>query len=203
MRHFRTLLLAVVVLLSAVPMVHAQSAERAAAEIRQMLTERDQQIKAILEGDTKNFSEAQRERLKTLINSVIDFRAMGKQALGPYWSDLSAKQQDEFVAVFRDIVRAQSLADLEVYNSKVTYDTIEVVGDSAFVRTITEYKNTRTPVNYILRRSDGTWRAEDIILDGVSTAEGYARSFQTMIRKRSYDFLMKRLRAKREAVASR
>jgi phospholipid transport system substrate-binding protein len=170
-------------------------------EIRTMLENRDQQIKEILRG-TDDYTTEQREELKTLINGVIDFRAMGQVALGPFWEDLSEAEQGEFIDVFRDIVRAQSLSDLEVYNSRVTFDEITVEGDSAYVRTTTEYQGTKTPVEYILEREGDEWLAEDIVVDGVSTAEGYARSFQTVVRKRGFDALMTSLKKKREQVQS-
>jgi len=106
------------------------------------------------------------------------------------------------VDVFRDIVRAQSLADLEVYNSRVAYEDIKVDGDSAYVETLTEYEGTQTPVVYDLQKQDTTWVAQDIIVDGVSTAESYARSFQTVIRKRGFDALMTSLKKKRDKVTS-
>jgi len=167
-----------------------------------MLEDRDQEIKSILSGDT-DYSKEQRARLEELINGVIDFRAMGQTALGPHWDDLSAEQQTEFVDVFQDVVRAQSMSDLDVYNSKVTFDQINVQDDSAYVRTMTEYEGTRTPVEYVLKRRDGEWKAEDIIVDDVSTAEGYARSFQTVVRKRGFDALMKSLQKRRDKTARR
>jgi phospholipid transport system substrate-binding protein len=170
------------------------------AEIRQMLEERDQQIKSIL-GDNEDYTKERRARLKKLINGVIDFRVMGQTALGPHWDTLGTDRRDQFVEVFQDVVRAQSMSDLDVYNSKVTYDQITVQGDSAYVRTMTEYEGTRTPVEYILKRRNDEWKAEDIIVDEVSTAEGYARSFQTVVRKRGFDALMKSLREKREEIA--
>ncbi len=180
----------------------AQDQQSTQAEIRKMLEERDQEIKSILSGDT-DYSKEQRARLKELINGVIDFRAMGQTALGPHWDDLSAEQQTEFVDVFQDVVSAQSMSDLDVYNSKVTFDQINVQDDSAYVRTMTEYEGTRTPVEYVLKRRDGEWKAEDIIVDEVSTAEGYARSFQTVVRKRGFDALMKSLEKKRDETASK
>lgn len=165
-------------------------------EIQQMLEERDQEIKSILEGGGDYTSE-QRERLKELINGVIDFRIMAQTALGPHWDTLSTARRDTFVTVFRDVVRAQSMSDFDVYNSRVTFDQISVQDDSAFVRTTTEYEGTRTPVEYVLERREEEWRAEDIIVDEVSTAEGYARSFQSVIRKRGFDALMTSLERKR------
>ena len=174
----------------------AQGESATTDEIRQMLENRDQQIKSILKG-TDDYTAEQRAELKELINGVIDFRVMGQRALGSHWEDLSDKQRDKFVSVFRDVVRAQSMSDLGVYNSKVTYDQIEVHDDSAFVRTRTKYKGRTTPVEYVLERREGEWRAEDIILDGVSTAEGYARSFRPVVNQRGFETLMKSLRKKR------
>lgn len=180
----------------------ARAQDNVQQEIRQLLEQRDQQIKTILQGDT-SFTPQQREELKTLINGLIDFRAMGQRALGPFWADLSETQRTEFVDVFRTIVRSQSLADLEVYNSEVTYGAIDVRGDSAFVRTTTAYQGTAADVEYVLERQDETWLAEDIIIDEVSTAESYARSFQTVVRKRGFEALMNSLRKKRDQIAAR
>jgi phospholipid transport system substrate-binding protein len=166
-----------------------------------MLEERDQEIKSILKGDT-DYSQEQRARLKELINGVLDFRAMAQTALGPHWDTLSTDRRDRFVEVFRDVVRAQSMGDLDVYNSRVTYDQISVQDDSAYVRTMTEYEGTSTPVEYVLERRSDEWKAEDIIVDGVSTAEGYARSFQTVVRKRGFAALMTSLEKKRAEIAS-
>jgi len=197
-RLFASALIAAVLLLSVgVTPAQAQGESTTAAEIRQMLENRDQQIKSIL-GGTDDYTAEQRAELKELINGVIDFRVMGQRALGSHWDELAPKQRDDFVSVFSDVVRAQSMGDLGVYNSAVTYDQIEVQGDSAFARTQTRYEGRTTPVEYVLERREGEWRAEDIIVDGVSTAEGYARSFQTVVRQRGFDRLMESLRKKRE-----
>ncbi len=200
LRRSLSVLFTVLLLLSGgAPTAFGQGESATAAEIRQMLEQRDQEIKAIL-GETDDYTAEQRAQLKELVNGVIDFRVMGQRALGPHWEDLGEDQRDEFVSVFREVVRAQSMGDLGVYNSAVTYDQIDVQRDSAFVRTQTTYEGRTTAVEYVLERREDEWRAEDIIIDGVSTVEGYARSFQTVVRKRGFDSLMKSLRKKRDEV---
>lgn len=198
---FKTFWLGFFLFVLAAVAVQPAPAQDSEQDIRQMLEQRDRQIKDILQGDT-TFTEEQREELKTLINGLIDFRTMGQIALGPFWDDLTEAQREEFVEVFRDIVREQSLADLEVYNSEVTYDAITVEGDSAHVVTTTTYQGTSANVEYVLTLKDDTWLAEDIIVDDVSTAQSYARSFQNVIRKRGFDALMESLHKKREQVAA-
>ncbi|MCS3750857.1 MlaC/ttg2D family ABC transporter substrate-binding protein [Salinibacter ruber] len=198
-RSLSVLFTALLLLSGGAPTAFGQGASATAAEIRQMLEQRDQEIKSIL-GETDDYTAEQRAQLKELVNGVIDFRVMGQRALGPHWEDLGEDQRDEFVSVFREVVRAQSMGDLGVYNSAVTYDQIDVQRDSAFVRTQTTYEGRTTAVEYVLERREDEWRAEDIIIDGVSTVEGYARSFQTVVRKRGFDSLMKSLRKKRDEV---
>ncbi len=198
-RSLSVLFTALLLLSGGAPTAFGQGESATAAEIRQMLEQRDQEIKSIL-GETDDYTAEQRAQLKELVNGVIDFRVMGQRALGPHWEDLGEDQRDEFVSVFREVVRAQSMGDLGVYNSAVTYDQIDVQRDSAFVRTQTSYEGRTTAVEYVLERREDEWRAEDIIIDGVSTVEGYARSFQTVVRKRGFDSLMKSLRKKRDEV---
>lgn len=180
-------------------LVATVQAQGRAGEIRQMLEQRDREIKALL-GNKSTFTAQQREQLKTVINDNIDFEAMGRQALGPFWKDLTAQQRSRFVNVFSEIVRTQSLSNLDVYRAKVSYGKITVEGDSAHVMTTTVYKDTPTQVAYVLGLQDGEWRVQDIVLDRVSTADGYARSFQTVIRKKGFDALMTSLDKKLKQV---
>lgn len=176
-------------------------AQDRSAEVRQMLDQRDRQIKALL-GTRDTFTDAQREQLKAVINDNINFEAMGRHALGTYWNDLTPQQRKEFVDVFSGIVRNQSLSNLDVYRAQVTYDKINVHGDSAYVMTTTVYKNVPTKVDYVLGRKGQQWLLEDIVLDNVSTAEGYARSFQSVVRKRGFDALMTSLRKKLQSTTA-
>ncbi|GIV58822.1 MAG: ABC transporter substrate-binding protein [Rhodothermaceae bacterium] len=187
------LLLALVLL---APLALPARAQDRADEVRALLEQRDREIKALL-GDKETFTPEQRERLKDVINAGIDFAAMGRQALGRYWDELTPQQRAEFVEVFSDIVRAHSLSNLDAYRSKVVYDTITVEGDSAYVLTTTTYDDVTMKVAYVLGYHDGQWWVYDIILDDVSTVEGYARSFQALIRKKGFEVLMERLRERR------
>jgi len=175
----------------------AVRAQKTSAAIEQMLRERDAQIKKII-GTTDSLSDPQRETLKDVINGVIDFEAMSRSALGPHWKPLSPEERKEFVDVFADIVRSQSLSNLDVYRSTVTYDEISVDGDEAQVVTTTLYKDVPTKVEYDMVFRDDEWHITDIILDEVSTTQGYARSFQSVVRKKGFEALMASLVKRRD-----
>ncbi len=171
-------------------------AQKSPAEIRKMLQARDLEIKTIL-GDRDTFSAGQKETLKSVVNGIIDFETMGREALGPHWEPLTTEQRGRFVEVFSDIVRSQSLSNLDVYRAPVTYDEITVADNSARVITSTVYKDVPARVTYEMLYRQNGWFIADIILDDVSTTGGYSRSFQSVIRKKGFDALMTSLEKRR------
>ena len=171
-------------------------AQQSEQDIRSMLEGRDQDIKALVGDVEQEISAETKESLRTVINDVIDFQAMGEGALGRHWSRLTAEQQTEFIDTFSKIVRSQSLASLDVYRAEVSYGEIIVADNSATVVTSTIYKDIPTEVIYELRFTGAEWLATDIILDEVSTVRGYSRSFGSVIRKKGFDELMVKLRKK-------
>ena len=165
--------------------------------IETMLRTRDAEIKAII-GTNKTVSDTQRDRLRDVVNGVIDFEAMSRQALGTYWAELTPAQRTDFVDVFGEVVRAQSLADLDLYRARVTYGEVEVDGKNAVAHTTARSGDVDAAVDYALVRKGDAWHVTDIVIDGTSTVTGYANSFQGLMRKRGveagYTKLMQSLR---------
>ena len=177
---------AVIVSLLLTGAVFAQDSEQ---QIRNMLNERDTEIKELLGPEGTSYSQEQRDELKEIINGVIDFRSMAKYALEDTFNEISEERRDRFVDLFATVVRDQSLNRLEIYRADVEYDQIEVNGDSATVSTTAQLENVRTPVGYEMVKRDGEWIVTDFSIDGVSTAESYNTQFQNIIRQRGFDAL--------------
>ncbi len=168
----------------------AQNGEQ---EIRQMLDDRDDEIKELLGPKGTSYTQEQRDELKEIINGVIDFRSMAAYALDDTFDEISSEQRDKFVSLFSTIVRDQSLNRLDIYRAEVTYENISVDGNNARVQTIAQLENVRTPVHYDMERIDGQWMITDMEIDDVSTARSYHRQFQNIIRQRGFDALMESL----------
>lgn len=177
--------------LALLPLLPA-SAQRTPADVRALLESRDRQVKTVL-GTRTTFTPEQRTQLATLINGVIDFEEMGQRALGATWATLTPQQRTQFVDTFAEIVRNQSLADLAIYRAQVRYGDVTVNGNTALARTTTTYRNATARVDYALVWKGNTWRVTDISIDGVSTADGYARSFGQVVRQRGFPALMQAL----------
>lgn len=162
--------------------------------IRKMLEQRDQEIKDLLGPKGTDYTQAQREKLKNIINGIVDYKAMAQYALKDTYDSLSTDQRKEFIDLFSTIVRDQSLNKLDIYRAEVKYKNISVKGDTAVVTTTAILDNVRTPVIYHMHQQQGEWEITDMIIDDVSTAGSYRRSFQNVIRKKGYDKLLASLR---------
>lgn len=163
-----------------------------ADEIERMLRARDAEIKAIV-GTSGAIPDAKREQLRDVVNDVIDFEAMARQALGDFWNDLAPAQRTDFVRVFSEVVRAQSLADLGLYRARVTYGEVEVSGATALAYTTARSGDVDAAVDYALARKNGGWVITDIVIDGTSTVGGYATSFQRVMRRQGTEAGFERL----------
>ncbi len=170
------------------------TAQQTAEDIRTLLEERDEQIKELVGPEGTEYTDEQRQQLKEIINGVINFEAMAKEALEETYDTISTEKRTEFVDLFATIVRDQSLNKLDIYRAKVTYQDIQVEGDEARVETLAQLKNVRTPVNYEMEYQDGQWVIVDMEIDDVSTASSYNRQFQRIINQKGFEPLLESLR---------
>ena len=170
----------------------------AASDVRSLMESRDQQIKQLLGPEGTSYSSTQRDELKDIVNGIIDFTEMAKTALEVTYDTISVAERTEFVQLFSSIIRDQSLANLNIYRASVSYERIKGSNDSIYVETLAEWDNIRTPVHYIMSKSTGKWRIEDMSIDDVFTAASYNKQFQRIIRSRGFDYLMTTLRKRAE-----
>ena len=171
-------------------------AQKSEADVKQLLEDRDQEIKTILGPEGKEYSQDQRQKLKDVINGVIDYSAMARYALQDTYTEITPEQQDEFIDLFSTIIRDHSLNQLDIYRADVNYRSIDIDGNDAVVSTLATRKDIRKEVVYDLHYEDDNaeWVVTDFIIDDVSTADSYQRQFQNIIRKKGFDSLMETLR---------
>lgn len=172
------------------------SAQRDSTAIRNLLDQRDDELKELLGPKGTEYTDEKRQKLKDIINGVIDYSAMARHALQETYDTLTAEQREEFIDYFSTVIRDQSLNNLDIYRADVRYNTIQVHNDSALVRTMAILENVRTPVIYDMYFQDEReqWVITDITIDDVSTAGSYRRQFQNILRKRGYDYLLNTLK---------
>ena len=62
------------------------------------------------------------------------------------------------------------------------------------MRTALRSSKVEISMDYLLHGKDGTWRAYDLVVDGVSLVKNYHSQFEKIIRSSSYLELVHRLR---------
>lgn len=162
--------------------------------IKEMLESRDEEIKELIGPEGSEYTQEQRNRLKEIINGVIDFRSMAEFALGDTYNEISEEEREEFVDLFSTIIRDNSLNRLDIYRADVVYEEITVDGPEAHVKTTAQLEDVRTPVDYDMEKQGGEWVITDMAIDGVSTAGSYNRQYQNIIRRHGFDALLESLR---------
>ena len=145
------------------------------------------------------------ERLRQIrrhVNDAFDFREAAKLALGREWTARTPTEQNEFVAMFADLLERSYVWRVAGKASlgggvKVRYRDEHVTGDTATVDTeLMGRDGNEIQLAYRLVNRSGRWVVSDVVMDGVSTMQNYHAQFQRVVRESSYAQLASQLRAK-------
>ena len=75
----------------------------------------------------------------------------------------------------------------------------KIDGDYAVVNTkIITKRNVETPIEYRLLNKNDKWEVYDVVIEGVSLVNNYRNQFNKIIRRDSYEELVKRMKNKQE-----
>ena len=161
----------------------------------------DVEIQKVLQG-----ADASTAKLAARADDFVDFGELARRAMGAEWAKLNKKQQDDFSATMKGLLRA-SYAQKAVNEgrggaAKVEYGDEKVEGNEAVVNTRILVKQDTFPVIYKLYRPDakGTWRIYDVVTDDVSLVTTYNDQFRTVMAKKGFDGLLKSLKDKQESL---
>jgi phospholipid transport system substrate-binding protein len=141
------------------------------------------------------------EKLAAKVDDFVDFAELAKRALGKEWDKLSRKQQQEFSATMKGLLRA-SYAQKAIGqgSADIAYGDEQLKGNEASVATTLNVKKDKFPVVYKLYRTDskGAWRIFDVVTDDVSLVETYREQFRKLIASKGFEGLLVTLKTKRE-----
>jgi phospholipid transport system substrate-binding protein len=144
------------------------------------------------------------ERLRAIrrhVDDVFDFREAAMLALGREWTARTHVEQNEFVALFADLLERSYIGKIELYSGgeKIQYTGELMEGSLATVRTrIVTKSGAEVPVDYRMHRVDERWVVYDVAIEGVSLVANYRAQFNKLIQTSSFRGLVDKLRAKRD-----
>src|SRR6185369_856323 len=110
--------------------------------------------------------------LRDIADRVFSWSEMARSSLGVRWRGLDERQQARFVDVFKDILAAEYMDDIDRFQGTetVTVDGSTVQSDEVVVRTtLVTASRERVPLDYRMRPVKGTpWMVVDLSIEGVS-----------------------------------
>ncbi len=145
------------------------------------------------------------DRLRAIrrhVDDVFDFREAAMLALGREWTARTPLEQNEFVALFADLLERSFVWRVAgkattAGGVKVDYLSETVERDTAAVETaIAARDGNPLRLGFRMVRRSERWVVRDVVMDGVSTMDNYHAQFQRLARDGSWPDLMAQLRAK-------
>ncbi|MGA7877434.1 MAG: ABC transporter substrate-binding protein [Desulfoferrobacter sp.] len=194
-----SILMVMFVIVALNPTAHAEEpTQRIRAMLEQIMT-----IQTDPQMEGSEHREERRSAIKKIISENIDFDAMAQIALDKHWQNLSPAQRTEFKQIFRDLFQdSYSRLVLNfIKREKVLYPKEDVRKNTAVVSTVIVRSNDEITVDYSLSEERGEWLVDDVKVDGVSIAGNYRNAFDRVIKKESFEGLLKRMRIQQKAIA--
>ncbi|MFA4903814.1 MAG: ABC transporter substrate-binding protein [Desulfobaccales bacterium] len=144
---------------------------------------------------------ARSQAIHQIVSSSFDFNAMAKDVLGGTFDQLSSSQRSEFIDTFRylfqDSYTRMVLNFLKQEN--IEYGKATQGGGKAKVDTVIKRPNENIPVTYLMH-SAGGWKLYDVVVDGVSILSTYRSQFANVIKTKSFNYLIDKMKQQRRGV---
>ena len=154
----------------------------------------DKVIEIVGREDLKNNKGARREALREVIDQRFNYHQMVRRALAKNWKGRSDQERREFTGLFKKLLENSYASKLESYSDETINFTDEVIkGKYALVKTKVVRKATTITVDYKLINGNGVWKIYDFVIEGVSMVRNYRSQFSKIIRKDSYEGLVRKL----------
>ena len=143
--------------------------------------------------------------LRVVADRTFDWAEMARASLGAPWRTLDADKRRRFVEIFKDVLAARYMDDINRFQGSetVSVDGSSRDGDDDIVRTtLVTGSRERVAMDYRLRGAGERWSIVDISIEGVSLVNHYRKTFAAALVNMTVEQLTDRL-SKQLPAASR
>lgn len=144
--------------------------------------------------------------LRIVADRTFDWPEMARASLGAPWRSLDADKRRRFVDIFKDVLAARYMDDINRFQGTetVSVDGSSQDGDDTLVRTtLVTGSRERVPMDYRLRATGGRWSIVDISIEGVSLVNHYRKTFAAALVNMTVEQLTDRLATQLPAASRR
>jgi len=123
--------------------------------------------------------------------------------LGQHWRNATPEQRKRFVDAFYQSLLytyGDAMVDFTADRLKVLPTKVAPADERATVRTEIKRSNgTKVGVNYSMRKVNGSWKAWDVVIDGISYVKSYREDYGSEVQQKGLDAVIERLEAKAQS----
>jgi phospholipid transport system substrate-binding protein len=144
--------------------------------------------------------DRRRQEIVMVVDERFDFEEITKRSLATHWKKRTPEEKREFVSLFHNLLEKTYMKRIEAYEGeKIIYTDEEIENGYSSVKIkIVSRKNTEALIIFRLHRKNAEWRIYDVVIEGISLVKNYRTQFNQIIRSKSYDELITKLREKKE-----
>ena len=128
------------------------------------------------------------QKLEEIARQVFDFTKFSMLTLGSSRNNFNAQQREEFTDVFSRFLAKYYIGRLqEKYSDeKVIFLSQDIFNDSrALIKSNVLWHGLKIPVDIWMLKRNGTWKAYDVVVSGVSAVWNYRAQFDELLMKKS------------------
>ena len=192
----------IVVLLSWTLPAAAEDTQGAVTVVQQLT---NSVLKVLRANEGKPITPSVKKEVADIVLPHMDFTTMSQYVMAQYWRQMSPAQQQEFVALFKDLLVRTYSNSLNHYHGQ----TVRITGSQqisqnppvAQVNMVIRQNGggPDVPVIYALLYTNNTWRIYNTYIDGVSMVLNYRQSFGQIAASRGIPALLQDMKAKDDA----
>ena len=159
-------------------------------------------LKVLRSNEGKPITPSVKKEVADIVLPHMDFTTMSQYVMAQYWRQMSPAQQQEFVALFKDLLVRTYSNSLNHYHGQ----TVRITGSQqisqnppvAQVNMVIRQNGggPDVPVIYALLYTNNTWRIYNTYIDGVSMVLNYRQSFGQIAASRGIPALLQDMKAK-------
>jgi phospholipid transport system substrate-binding protein len=162
-------------------------------------------LAAMKAGPTEAFA-ARAQTLKPVVERTFDLPAILRASIGARWAGFSAVAQGALLQAFTDFTVASWAANFDTYDGErfeVLPEMRQVGADQVVESQIVPRQGAPTRLDYVMRETDGAWKAVDVLVDGAISRVATQRSdFRSLLTSGDPTPLLDMLRRKAGALAA-
>jgi phospholipid transport system substrate-binding protein len=140
-------------------------------------------------------------KLDGLVGNVLlpnfDTEYAARLVLGQTWRTATADQRKRFVdAFYHSLLRNYGAALIDFTADRFVILPYKGEADATQATVRTEVKRStgdKVPVNFSLHKTDGGWKAWDVVIEGISYVKSFRTDFASEIQQKGLDEVIKRL----------